>query len=185
MRLVALALVLGSMLGLGGASDSDRRLGSRPDFGMRDALAFAEFPLFDAGDRVDGLPLTAVLRREDTADYVSFVYGDCTPSDDQGCSPPVEVQVWPACRRNLRLYDSAQPGTPVPQPTTVRGVPAAFLEDGLRLELHASRSTVVVFGDSQARVLRVAAALREVGKPGAGGALPSPESGAVEGALRC
>ena len=34
------------------------------------------FPLYSAGERVDGLPLVAVLRREDAAHFVSFVYGD-------------------------------------------------------------------------------------------------------------
>jgi hypothetical protein len=182
MRLAGLVLALASASGLGGAS----RLDVLPHggFGLQDALAFAEFPLFDAGDRVDGVPLSAVLRRNDSADFVSFVYGECTPDDDAGCAPPAEVQVWPACRRNLHLYEPRRPGTPEVERTTVRGVPAAFLEDGLRVELQASRSTIVVFGDSHARVLHVAAALRPLGSE-ASGPLPAPELGAVEGKLRC
>ena len=185
MRLAVAAVALGSVLGLGGASPLQLQKLSRDRFDMKDALAFAEFPLFAAGDRVDGLPLTAVLRREGPADFVTFVYGDCTAGDDAGCAPPVEVQVWPACRRNLHLYDSGRPGTPVPDHTTVRGVPAAFLEDGMRLELQTSRSTVVVFGDSRARARRVAAALRAVGKPPSAAPLPPPAPGAVDGTLSC
>ena len=147
--------------------------------------AFDDFPLYDAGDQVDGLPLTAVLRRDGTADFVSFVYGDCAARDDEGCAPPVEVQVWPACRRNLDLYASGRPGTPVPEPTTARGVPAAFLDDGTRLELQTGRSTVVVFADSRARVLRVAYALRPVGARALSGPLPPPAPGAVQGTLPC
>ena len=45
-------------------------------------------PLYNAGERVDGLPLAAVLRREDTAEFVSFIYGDCVAGDDAGCAPP-------------------------------------------------------------------------------------------------
>ena len=99
---IALALVGICLLfaGSGPAQDGSPGLSF---FDVPQALAFHEFPLYDAGDRVDGLPLVAVLRRDDTADFVSFVYGDCTAGDDEGCAPPAEVQVWPACRRNLRL----------------------------------------------------------------------------------
>jgi hypothetical protein len=184
MRLV-FVLLLGSLFGLGGSSRLDLAHASRHAFGLEDALAFTAFPLFDAGERVDGLSLTAVLRRNDSADFVSFVYGDCQAGDDAGCAPPAEVQVWPACRRNLHLYESSRPGTPRAERTTVRGVPVAFLDDGVRLELQASRSTIVVFGDSPARVLRVAAALRAVGKSSSSGPLPAPDPGAVAGQLRC
>jgi hypothetical protein len=62
-------------------------------FTLEDARAFDDYPLLFAGDRVEGLPLVTVLRRSDTADFVSFVYGDCTPDDDMGCAPPLEIQV--------------------------------------------------------------------------------------------
>ena len=154
-------------------------------FDVPQPLAFHEFPLYDAGDRVDGLPLVAVLRRDDTADFVSFVYGDCTAGDDEGCAPPAEVQVWPACRRNLRLYDSPLSGTPAPEPTKVRGVPAAFFEDGERLELQTGISTVVVFAANRTRVLRIAAALRPLGASPSDRPLPRPDPGALAGTLRC
>jgi hypothetical protein len=185
MRLAVAAVALGSVLGLGGASPVPLLQLSRDRLDMKDALAFAEFPLFSAGNRVDGLPLTAVLRREGPADFVTFVYGDCTAADDAGCTLPAEVQVWPACRRNLHLYESGWAGTPALEYATVRGVPAALLDDGLRLELQTSRSTVVVFGDSRARVRRVAAALRAVGKPTSAAPLPPPTPGAVEGTRSC
>ena len=182
---MVLVIALGSTVGLGGASPLHVVQPQRDRFDMQDALGFAEFPLFDAGERVDGLPLTAILRRDDSADLVSFVYGDCAAGEEAGCAPPVEVQVWPACRRNLHLYDSGRLGAPVPEGATVRGVPAAFFEDGLRLELQASRATIVVFGDSRARVRRAAAALRSFGRPPSTAALPAPEPGAVEGTLSC
>ncbi len=77
-------------------------VGSVSAGGGRSAAASRSFdPLYSAGDRVDGLPLAAVLRRDDAAEFVSFVYGDCVAGDDAGCAPPAEIQVWPACRRNL------------------------------------------------------------------------------------
>lgn len=176
--LVALGIVL-VVGGSGPASDAR----PRPGAGSSSTQGPEAFPLYDTGDRVDGLPLVAVLRRQDTADFISFVYGDCIAGDDAGCAPPVEVQVWPACRRYLSLYDSLS-GVPVPERTTVRGVPAAF-PDGDRLELQTGRSTVVVFGDSRARILRIAAALRPVGERAPRGPLPPPERGALDGTLDC
>ena len=177
----SLGLVL-ALLSLG-SSPAWPRASGRP-FDLERAWGFAEYPLYAAGDRVDGLPLTAVLRRDDTADFVSFVYGDCVARDDQGCAPPVEIQVWPACKRNLGLYTSPVPGTPVPQRRTVRGVPAAFVDDD-RLELQTGSSTVVVFAGSRARLLRVAAALRPLGARSASPPLPAPEAGEVAGTFRC
>lgn len=155
-------------------------------FTLAHARTFREFPLYYAGDRVDGLQLVAVLRRDDTASFVSFVYGDCTPSDDAACAPPAEIQAWPACRRNLALYDGSRSRRLDLQRTTIRGVPAAFLEDGTQLEIQTGRSTVVVFADSPARALRIADALRSMnGSASAGALLPRPAPGALDGTLAC
>ena len=131
-------------------------------------------------------PLVAVLRRDDTANYVSFVYGDCVPEDDAGCAPPAEIQVWPACRRSIALYRAPPPAGPVAERTMIRGVPAAFLDDGTRLELQTGSSTVVVFADSRGRAARIARALRPLSESGPPGErLPPPAPGALEGTLDC
>ncbi len=143
-------------------------------------------PPYSAGDRVDGLPLAAVLRRDDTAEFVSFVYGDCVAGDDTGCAPPAEVQTWPACRRNLGLYDDAIGRGALAEPLTLRGVPALLFDDGTRLELETGHSTVVVFADTRERVLRIAAALRaldETVMPGL--PLPKPVRARGGDALSC
>ena len=37
--------------------------------------------------------------------YIS-AYGTCTPpAGDGGCAPPLQIQTWDACRRNLGAYD--------------------------------------------------------------------------------
>jgi len=162
--------------------------GGGPDgrLSLEEARSFTGFPLFYAGQEVDGLPLTAILRRDDGADYVSFVYGDCEATDDAGCAPPVEVQVWAACRRHLGLYERGPPFGPAVERAAVRGVPAAFLDDGARLELQTGRSTVVVFAGARGRALRIAAALRSAdGSIPAGAALPVPDQGALEGSAPC
>ena len=143
-----------------------------------------DVPLYTAGEHVDDLPLVAVLRRDDTANFVSFVYGDCLASGDAGCAPPAEIQVWPACQRSLGLYDEAQLASA--ERITVRGVTAALFEDGTRLELETGRATVVVFADTRMRVLRIAAALRSVdGSVRPGRPLPAPSRGVVGGAMGC
>lgn len=158
----------------------------KSSYSLDQAQIFQDFPVYSAGDSADGIPLTAVLRRSDKANYISFVYGDCFASSDSPCAPPAEVQVWPACIRSLALYDPTVPGAPTPEPVTIRGVPAAFFEDGSRLEIHTGRATVVVFSDSRARVLRIASALKGVNvSTPAEVPLPPPAAGAVEGKLAC
>jgi hypothetical protein len=169
--LTALGLVRSGPAGAGGG------VPPRSSFSLEEARALDEFPLYSAGADVDGLPLTAVLRRDDTASFVSFVYGECEAVGDAGCAPPAEVQVWPACRRSLALYDGEAAGSPVPEPVHVRGVPGAFFDRGTRLELETGRSLVVVFAGSRAQALRVAAELEAVdGSVAAGSPLPPPAS---------
>ena len=178
---IVLGLALSGSVSADGGSDA-----SRADFSVEHARRFVEFPLYSGGDRVEGLPLVAVLRRDDTADYVSFVYGDCVADDESGCAPPAEIQVWPACRRNLALYDSEEARGVPPERLSMRGVPAALFDGGTRLELQTRSSTVVIFADSRARALRIAAALRAVdGSVAPGRPLPQPEPGAVGGAMDC
>jgi hypothetical protein len=138
------------------------------DLTLEQARAFAEFPLVYAGERVDGLPLVAIVRRDDTANYVSFAYGDCRPpSTEGGCAPPAEVQVWPAGRRSLGSYDASRGGSS-PELTKIRGSPAAYFDAGTRLEVYTAQLTVVVFARSRERVGRVADALRCVAHDGMG-----------------
>jgi hypothetical protein len=156
MRVIALLAAAGALLAL-----AVERLGG-PDgtFSLAQARAFTDFPLYFAGEEADGLPLTAVLRRNDTADFVSFVYGDCAADSDSGCAPPAEVQVWPRGVRGPSAYDPSAPGTPVSTATELRDLPAALFEDGTRVELYGEHSTIVVFADSRRRGLAIAAALR-------------------------
>jgi hypothetical protein len=166
-----------SLVGVLAACGSERDVspGRGSDLTVEQARAFDDFPLYFAGERVDGLPLVAILRRDDTASYVSFVYGDCVPAElDQGCAPPAEIQVWPRVRRAPELYEPPAPASAAAERATVRGTEAAFFAGRTRLELFAGRSTVVIFGDSSRRVLAIADALECVRDRGRGppGRLP-------------
>jgi hypothetical protein len=185
-KLVILALVAVVAAGAIAVLRAARASGHDPSapkstFSVEQARGFRGFPLYDAGSSVDGIPLVAVLHN---ASSISFIYGDCVASDDLGCAPPAEVQVWPACVRNISLYDP-QAGPPFTR-SDVRGAPAFAFEDGHRLEIQTGRSTVVVFGVTVDLVTHVAAALRGVNVPvQAGDRLPPPAAGALEGTLAC
>jgi hypothetical protein len=167
------AVAVAALIAAGcGAARVDPAAVSHGGLTLEQARAFDDFPLLYAGEQVDGLPLRAIVRRDDTASYVAFVYGDCEPAaDDLGCAPPTEVQVWPACARSLDLYGNG-PGSPTVEPTVVRGVSALALDGGTQLELQTGRSTVVVFASTPARADRVARALRPVGAGSSSGSLP-------------
>jgi hypothetical protein len=155
----ALAVLTVLLAGCGSVGSAARPLAG--NMSLDEAHSFDEFPLYYAGDEIDGLPLVAIVRRSDTADYVSFVYGDCEPpTADGGCTPPAEIQIWPATARDAGSYDASHPGTPALERTTVRGRSAAFVDEGTRLEIYADRSTVVIFSRARERVLAVAATLR-------------------------
>jgi len=186
--LAAAGLGGGLWLGLGGDAEATAR--PRGNFSTADAARFSEFRLYDLGPAHEGLPVTAVIRDDRLRlpgervreNAVTFVYGDCEPVEDTGCAPPLQVQVWPACERNLAVYPNERI---LPRRTLrLRGVPAALFEDGHRLELYTGRETVVIFGNDTTQVLRAAAALRSVGGP-AGGELPAPAAGALSGRVAC
>lgn len=158
----------------------------RGNFSLAEARAAPGLDLYYAGASIADLRLTAVERRGDSATYVSFLYGDCSVSDDQGCALPLEIQTWPACTRNLSLYAAGDPFAPRPELGRVRGVPAGISDDGRQLELQTGSLTVVIFGATRALVNRAAAALRGVDDPDLpGDPLPPPAAGAVEGRLAC
>ena len=158
--MAVLAVIVGTPAAVACGSKTNERPSFGRDLTLEEARTFQEFPLVYAGERVDGLPLVAIVRRNDTADFVSFVYGDCRPSTvDGGCAPPAEIQVWPNDRRNAGSY-AASPGPPASERATIRGSPAAFFHDGTRLELYIPRVTVIVFGRSRARSEAIAGALR-------------------------
>lgn len=164
-------------------------------FAFDDARRFERFPLYAPGEDFEGLPLRVITRRSDphvpgeriAADYVGFVYGDCVAGDERGCAPPLEVQVWPACVRSLSSYELTPAGEPLPyEASMVRGVPAAYFEEGLRLELYTGNVTIVIFGVDAGHVDRAAAALRAVNAVASRERLlPPPVPGALAGTVRC
>ena len=154
------------------------------------------FRSYWVGESFEGLPLTT--RDYDCGppfappDYplrtnrTTLIYGDCDPGGGD-CRFPLQVQTWPACDTWWSAYSDEFPGDPVEHPPlrSVRGVPAAVLEDGFGLELYTGDRSVTVFGDNKARVRRAARAIRLEGDPPSDDALPPPIPGALHGRIDC
>jgi hypothetical protein len=121
----------------------------------------AEIPTYYPGNSAEGNPLNVILRGYNRSPIhdIDFIYGDCTATAETGCAPPIEVQVWPACARSLSMYDGS-PGALTAERTTIRGAPAAFLENGQRLEIQTGIVTIVIFARDRDEALSVANALR-------------------------
>jgi hypothetical protein len=81
-------------------------------------------PLYWAGDSFAELPLTHV--ESGAPGHVLVVYGDCEPSSDSGCAPPIEIQQVPIEGASPPIG----PGSVCRRVASVRGVPAVRV-DGL------------------------------------------------------
>jgi hypothetical protein len=163
----------------------------------------ANFPVFSFGPQFEDLPVTYIgrdceppVRNEPTrANLVTYIYGDCVAADGGSCLPPLEVQSWPACERNLSTYLTGPDNAPMPHvETTVQGAPAAIFDDGERLEIFTATTTVVIFGDDPALVSRAALSLRQeplqtapgtFWAPKRSSSLSAPAAGSITGGLTC
>jgi Tol biopolymer transport system component len=151
--------------------------------------SFTGYPLYAVGDEFEGRPLTAVDRELSPAsapiptDSTTFIYASCdVQRSGTGCSDEVQVQIWPACLRNLSLYGGPGPAGLAHR----RGVP-------IRLgpfEVYTGDVTIVIFANRET-AYRVVDALEPVNKlaidagAGLGKNLPPPVPGALAGKLRC
>lgn len=138
---------------------------------------------------------------EPGANYVSYIYGECRyleqTDGDTGCSPPLEVQTWPACQRSVADYEyegRPYPYRPLPNE---RGATAASFEGGWRLEVYSGASTVVIFANQEAVAMKALSLLRPQATDSAPALrsadletptpdrLAAPVAGATEGSLPC
>lgn len=170
-----------------------------PSPGLLPCTGFDEstnFTAYSVGKQFDGLPITRQERvctrplggapPDARLNIVAYSYGDCAPPPDGGCALPLEVQTWPRCERNPAEY-AIDHHNPLDAKLTIRGVPAHVYEHGLRLEVYAGRSTIVIFGTDRRRVKRAAHALVEApARPDApirdgdtGTPLPDPPAGPI------
>lgn len=130
----------------------------------------SDVPLYYAGDSFAGLPLTHVETYG--RGNALFVYGNCTPSgDDGGCAPPIEIQIFPFKPAQWRLAGGCR------RLPRLLGVPTAR-HDGL--VLFTRRTVVKIYARSHAEDRRVALALRRVGEDAPVRRLPAPDRSVEE-----
>jgi hypothetical protein len=205
-RKVVLGLLVGLLLGgtvatlaysAEGGGENNSFDAAHSDLTVAGAAAFPDFSLYAVGQSFEGSALTGITRRVEArtppdrvrANFVGYRYGDCVVVSGEGCPAPLEIQVWPACERNLSSYSLTPAGDPLPsERLTVRGVPAAFFEGGNRLEVYTGSVSIVMFGQGKPQLLRAANALSAANASAsvrADGQLPAPAAGALEGKLAC
>lgn len=114
---------------------------------------FSDFPLYWLGTSFEGLPLTRIVAagprsgrggagQPGATNRVSFTYGTCRGAS---CTPPLRVQVRPACA------PAERPSTTPKRHLRVRGVPV--VKRGDRYELRTGSVTVTASGRDARRQL--------------------------------
>jgi hypothetical protein len=150
---------------------------------------FHDYPVYYAGGEVAGHPLESIDEEDAWGRNgktgrtgFTFYYGDCDPPDglfaEGGCAPPVQIQNYSICDRNLGMYRGKQ------KVRDVRGAKGAT--NGGGLEIFTGRTTVVIFAiDEPSLVGPAIRRLRRVGKDAPPSRLPPPVPGGVWGKLPC
>lgn len=167
------------------------------DLTVNDLSTFSNFAVYWPGRRVGPYALTAILREHRTieepegfdpvtVDRLSLIYGDCVVSGDVGCSPPLEIQIWPSCQRPL-AQAKALGGRAVSSEEL--GVPTVELAN--RTEIATEEETVVVFGAPDLRDQAITQLhpanerARQAVLAKNDGTLPAPASGVLVAGKSC
>jgi hypothetical protein len=119
---------------------------------------FAGLPLTSVGRFCFGPPPRALHRVGEPASVAwtsTATYGTCTPEkgSEGACDPPLEIQTWPECDRNLSSYGVIEPPRALnPRRSFFLGgsykIPTASFEYGqtpTRLEMYTGQTTVVIY----------------------------------------
>jgi len=179
-------LACGLLLVLGGCGTSQP--GPLRGDELTEAQTFPYFPVYWAGPRFDGSPLTAADGLRGYIEKVgdSVYYGDCVKSKGilggGSCQLPLQV--------TTVIYHLHLNGPLGPQHNTLlRGVPATVYDEGHSIELYTGRTAIDIFSDSFAHALAATRQLLPINAPGSpSGPLPPPVfcpglAGAVTGEL--
>lgn len=148
---------------------------------LSEVKKFDPYPVYYAGENVDGLPFTGISEgHAGKWIYWGFGYGVCDPPsglfEEGGCSLPLSIQNWSTCyrwpRRKFHLFD-------------FRGAKATGGgPNGSQMEIFTGRTTVVVFAHDQSVTKFAARRLRTV-RQAQPTLLPPPVPGSLRGKLPC
>jgi hypothetical protein len=175
-RVVALAL---AALAVGGCAGRDE-----PD--VDGAAAFDRFPIYWLTAEFEGHELTYISELNEAVPGVTLVYGTCEPSgSDGGCAPPLQLQLMPLCNH---LDDVA--GNPIWCRREVRGAPVGSIDSAPVLFTRTMQVKVYRGkGSDPGTPLRALDALHSLNDVEpfipAGGPIPPPPDGVLEGEVNC
>jgi len=155
---------------------------------LAEAQTFPYFPVYWAGPRFAGYPITAADGLRGYIEKVgdSVYYGDCVKSKGilggGSCELPLQV--------TTVIYHLHLNGPLGPQYNMlVRGVPATVYDEGHSIEIYTGRTAIDIFSDTFAHAIAATHLLTPINAPGsASGPLPLPVfcpglAGAVTGRL--
>jgi hypothetical protein len=155
---------------------------------LAEAQTFPYFPVYWAGPRFEGFPITAADGLRGYIEKVgdSVYYGDCVKSKGifggGSCQLPLQV--------TTVIYHLHLNGPLGPQYNMlVRGVPATVYDEGRSIEIYTGRTAIDIFSDSFAHAIAATRYLLPINAPGsASRPLPLPVfcpglAGAVTGRL--
>jgi hypothetical protein len=154
---------------------------------LQSAQRFDAFPLYWVGKRFEQLDLRSVQGLDGTSEFVTFVYGKCTPhgGEQPSCAPPLEIQMFPLCS-HLDVVAAA----PIWKTRRIRGAPVGTIDSAP--VLFSSGAQVKVYrgeGSDAGLPMRALRALRSINrvKPviDSSGDIPSPAPGVLEGTRAC
>lgn len=167
-------------------SGCSARIGnSGPD--LDGAKEFDAFPLYWVGDRFEKWDLETVEGLDGPAEFVTFIYGTCTPGDgnEPSCVPPIEIQISPLCS-HLDVVAAA----PIWMRRQIRGAPVGAIDSAP--VLFTSGAQVKVYrgeGSDSGLPLRVLRALRSINRVqpvvGSTGPIPAPQPAVLSGTRGC
>ena len=178
-RLSAYATLTAVVLGIVGAGCS---IGDDVEADLETAREFNQYPLYWAGERFEELEISYFGL--DGA-FVTFVYGSCGATGDQGCAPPLQIQIFPLC-----FHLDASAANRAWTRRQIRGAPVGVF-DGAPV-MFTRRTQIKVYrgeGSDPGLPLRTLAGLRSLNdlRPTVNlvGPIPPPAPGVLEGTKSC
>lgn len=146
------------------------------------AREFNSYPLYWVGERFEGLDLSYVGLG---GAAVGFVYGTCDAHGDQGCAPPLQIQIFPLCSY-LDVVVANQTWTR----RRIRGAPVGVFDAAP--VMFTRRTQIKVYrgeGSDPGLPLRALRALRSLNdlEPtiSPAGPIPAPAPGVLAGSAPC
>ncbi len=155
---------------------------------LDEARRFDGYPLYWVGERFEKWKLDNILDLDGRSEFVTLIYGTCTPHDggQPSCTPPLQIQVSPLCR-HLGVVTAS----PAWRQRRLRGAPVGRNPDGAPVLLTRGAQVKIYRGEGSDRGIAVRAlrALRSLNRVppviGRKGRIPVPPAGVLAGTRNC